>query len=353
MLQAAPIFIVSKQATVRPQIAHGRLPTVVFTGAPYASLSFIEGMGVDMVGNVLGAALVNATEREAATTDAEEHWDWLQTGSCSGDADGPVRTALQGALQQAGANSPVNTGVLEDRKLEQLVSVDGGRVVVQHSTSFTPELMTVLTTVVVSAWLEGSGKTQKKPTWQNMLMVASAPLSLQAKTEQDSQVLLEAAETKYAQSGNEARILKVNAAGHGAHKADRQLAANTLRRHHRALRDAKDPDWAGNMESARRALFWSEGNCALLKQAVDDNALEAGRLVQSLLTNALPGEGQTVSAPSFAAVAEDQKPGLVYPRSAPRELEARTPQLHVSKLVGALVETGFFNSVLRVEGSSH
>lgn len=350
--KTTPLYVVSKQASVRPQIAYlwGGIPSVY--GGPYQGMTMMQSVGVNLAGGLIAGALINAAEREAAEQAAEESWRWMQTGKCVADADAPVRTALESALQQAGINTPAQTLVLEGRDLDEVITDKGERLIVQHSTSFTPDMQTVLTSVLVSGWgpQNADGKAQKRPRWQNLLMTASAPLALQAKTEQDTAVLLRAAQQAYADSGNEARIAKVNAARQGADKTERRLALDTLRRHTRIQREAKQENWNEGIESMRRAIYWTDNQCALLNQAVQDNAAEAARLLQAMLSEQLPSSSDVVNSPAFTGSA-DQPAGMIYERTGPREVAAIGASFHLSRLVGVRVPTAYFDNVLDGESA--
>lgn len=350
--KTVPLYIVSKQASVRPQVAYlwGGIPNVY--GGPYQGMTMAQSVGANLAGGLIAGVLVNAAERQAAEQAAEESWRWMQTGKCVADADAPVRTALAKALQQAGISTSAQTLVLEGRDLDEVITDKGERLVVQHSTSFTPDMQTVLTSVLVSGWgpQNADGKAQKRPRWQNLLMTASAPLALQAKTEQDTEVLLRVAQQAYVDSGNQARIAKVNAAGHGADKKERRLAVDTLRRHTRIQREAKQEDWENGIEPIRRAIYWTDNQCALVNQAVQDNAGEAARLLQAMLTEQLPSSSDVVNSPAFTASAE-QPAGVLYEQSGPREVAAIGPSFHLSRLIGARVPTAYYDNVLDDESA--
>ena len=306
-------------------------------------MSFMQGVGINVAAGLLATAIANGQEKANATMAAQAAWRWLQAGKCNGDADAPVRSALEATLHQAGIHNAVQTGVLEGHELADVVTTAGPRLVLQHSTSFTPDLGYVLTTVLVAGY---GNKAGDKPDWRNVLMVASAPMNLHAKTTQDTAVLVDGIEQAYADSGNEARIGRVNAAGHSADRRERQRAADTLRTYQNQLREAKRADWRPGMAVARRGLYWSDGQCAMIDQAVQDNATESARLLGLMLAGQLPEQGSTVAAPTFDAAASELPSGLQYARAAPREVEAMGTSHHLSRLVGASVPIGFFYRVL-------
>lgn len=349
--QASALFIVSSQAVVRPQVAYNPMPSpIVTSGSNYPGLSNLGTMGVDVASGLVAGALLNAAAREEAMSQATRNWAWLRTGQCTTDADAPMRAALQQALLQAGITNTAQNAVLETRDLDEVVTSTGQRLVILHSTSFTPELSSVQTTLQVSAWAPSAQarRSQEKPVWQNILVVSSAPMSLPAKTEQDKAVLLAALDQAYADSGNQARVLRVNAAKHNADPNERRVAVTALREHTALVRYARQQNWTGGIDAMRRALFWGDDHCALVDQAVQDNATEAGRLLQVMFAEQLPAEGEVVSAPAVVAQSQDQQQGMIYPRSEPRELEA-LKGYHLSRLAGTLVSTAFSYRVLEAE----
>lgn len=349
--QTASLYIVSNQQNVRPQVAYrtGRSHFVFVDTYPGTSIA--QGVGINVASGVIANLLINASEREAAVQNAEQGWRWLQAGKCTVDADTPVRNALQVALREAGITTVAQSGLLEGRELDEVVTATGPRLVLQHSSSFTPDLGTVLTSVIVSSWgpEDAKGKAQESPDWVNLLMSASPPMVLQAKTDQDTALLLRAAEQAYADTGNNALIAKVNAAGHNADRIERLRAVDTLRSHNRIVREAKQQNWSEKTEPMRRAIYWTGDQCALQNQAVQDNATEVARLLQAMFAMQLPAAKEMGEAPAFTQDGAEQALAPFYRRSGQREVEAVAASFHLSKMVGVPVRSWFFENVLELD----
>lgn len=352
--RAVPLYLVSHQLTVRPQVAYRFLKTPSVIGGPYQGMNMAQSVGVNVAGALVANLLINASEAEVAVRQAEDSWRWLQAGKCTSDADAPVRNALQEALRQSNITTVAQTGVLERRDLEDVVTARGERLVLQYSTSFTPGLSAVLTSVVVTGWgpADAKGKSQKSPRWANVLMSGSSPLILPAKTERDTALLLRTAEQAYADSGNSALIAKVNAAGHNADRQERQRAVDALRRHGRIMREAKEDEWTDATEPMRRAIYWTDDQCALQNQAVQDNAAEVGRLLKAMLSSELPDAKQIVEAPAFTQASAERGDGAIFDRPSLREVEAFTRSFHLSRAVGYRLQPAFFDSVLLPDADS-
>ena len=351
-VQSLPVHIVARQATVRPQVAYAPMdmPTII-NNAPYPGTSWGQTTGINVAAGLIAGLIINGSEYAAAKSAARERWNWLQAGKCTVDADTPVRAALEQALRQAGMAGEVQSHLLEKRDLDDVVNPGEERLVVQHSTSFTPDLGVVLTSVSIAAWPKSAeGGKGKSPAWQNMLMVASAPVNLPAKTDQDTQALLQVINQAYADSGNDERVEAVNKAGRGADIRQRNLAIDGLHHYQAQLRAAKRDKWIPETSAARRALFWTSAQCAPLQQAVQDNAEEMARLVGALYAGQLPTEG-VAPAPALAAVGEQWRQGLQYERESLREVEALAPSAHLSRLAGTGVLISYAYRVLDAETS--
>lgn len=263
-----------------------------------------------------------------------------------------LESALEQALQHAEIAATPSRGVLEGRELDELVDISGPRHVVRYGASLNPDLDLLLTSITVSGWDSGSARGSAAPDWKNVLLVASTPLNLMAKTDADTAVLTRIQELAYQASGNEERIRQVNAAGHGADRRLRTLANDTLRRHKSRLRQIARANWTPDTAAARRAQYWIDDGCALLKQAMADNAAEAARLLQALYKGQLPTEiGQGLPAPSRSAVAELPE-GLLYPNDAERQTDLLAANVHLSRVTGTAVSTAYAYRVLEAEDSA-
>jgi len=339
-----PVHVVADRTTVRPQIAWPPVQVARpedglvagHTVTPVTNPALAGGAGVldVLIGNAVESGRLKGEARIAARR--------LDAAQCRVQADVPITTALQATLEQIGWATRLQVHPSGPSAVDEVMEQEGPRLLVQHSTSLTPDLIWLVTTVTVKAW-DGTGQGRNAPpAWQNTLYVASAPLPLLDKTPQDTEQLLAILDREYAESGNEQRIREVNAAGPTADRRLRQLAADTVREYKNRRRAASKPRWDGRTALMGRAVRWNSDDCALLRLALHDSVGEAARLLQSLREGTLPAVGEPEAAPLFHAFGDAYADGA----PIPREVVAIAPMVHLSKPKGGPVLLAFVGSVL-------
>ena len=340
---ALPLYLLAEQATLRPQVAYDRRP---YSSGEAGNQQTMVPYQFGLLPALAAVAVVHGTELADAKAQARQRLGWLQSNQCQLPLTATMDSALLPVLAQTGMVNPPATGVIEQQDLEDLVAIDQPRQVVQYTTSLNPEMDVLLTRIQVSAWHSASSRAKDEPDWRQVLLVASAPLNLPAKTAADQQALLQGLESDYQASGNAERIAAVNAAGRGADRRLRTLANDTLNTHRRLLRQAEKDVWSEDMQALRRVQHWSANDCALLRQAVDDNATEAARLLQAMYQGQLvAGQSQPLPARSEVPAAE----GLLYPDDLGRELQWLDGKVALSQTAGMQVSTAYVYRVLEAD----
>lgn len=343
---ALPLYLVALQETVRPQYGYlGLSPELVtqsFIINPMPGISPAAGI----VGGALGGALANAMARAEAMALARENWQWVNNGQCRIDARAPLEPALVQALQQAGMPAPQQRVVLEGGKLEDHFDPDLAHQLVSHSSSLTPDMTALLTTVRVEGW---SDKTRRghKADWVNVLQVLSTPMWLDGKQAHDTDYLKQQLEQWYAGTGNAARIGQVNAAGRNADPAMRRQAVSLQRSYDARLRRVTRKNWTPYAAGMTRALGWGSNDCALLERALRENAQEAARLLALAYAGQLPQEGVTEDAPVTGQGAEQVLTvSVMYRPDQPRHLLQLAPSVHLSQQAAGGISVVHHHTVL-------
>lgn len=156
-----------------------------------------------------------------------------------------------------------------------------------------------MTTVNAAAYApDADGDAQRKATWQDTLVVVSDGLWLLPKTQADIDRMVIAEQQRYAASGAEALINKVNSRGGSAAQWVRKIAVQMVAPHAKSMAEANDENWSDTSTAMHRAALWSDDHCALLEKTLQSNLQHANGMIQALLRHSLPvpGETQTPSA---------------------------------------------------------
>jgi hypothetical protein len=174
------------------------------------------------------------------------------------------------------------------------VAKDDPRYVFTLSTSFAPDFSALMTTIDAAAYVpDATGKTNRNATWQDSLVVVSDGLWLLAKTQSDIERMVAAEKQRYDASGADELIDKANKAGANASRKERKRAQLASTRHAENMADARSEGWSDTGTAMRRAMLWSENNCALLEKTLKSNLEHADGMIQALLRHSLPTPGDT------------------------------------------------------------
>lgn len=342
---ALPLYLIAQQETVRPQYAY----------LPLAPNSVIDahtlglGFGPTVVGGVVAGVLVNAMARAESIALARDNWQWLNNGQCRIDTRTHVEPALVQALATAGMPAASAHVLLEDDKLQEHYDPEKAHLRVSHSSSMTPDLVSLLTTVRVEGWADkGSGR--HKPEWANVLQVLSTPMWLQDKQDHDSAYLKQQLDQWYAGTGNPARIAQVNAAGRNADPALRRQASGLQTTYSARLRRITRDGWNPYAMGMMRALSWGQEDCAPIERALQDNAAEVARLLGLLYAGQLPVTGQVLEAPASGQEARVMvTPSVALRYEQPRELVELAPSVHLSAQQGGVTSVMYHHTVVSAE----
>lgn len=345
-IETLPLYMVALQETVRPQYGYlGLSPELVtqsFIINPVPGISPAAGI----VGGALGGALANAMVRAEAIAMARESWQWANQGQCRIDVRRALEPALLQALQQVGMPAPQQHIVLEDSDLDSHFDPAKAHHRITHSTSMTPGMTAMLTTVRLEGWSDQE-RSRQQADWVNVLQVLSTPMWLDAKQAHDTDYLKQQLDHWYAGTGNAARIAQVNAAGRNADPALRRQAVSLQRSYDIRLRRINRKDWTPYAAGMARALGWGSNDCALMERAVQENAREAGRLLVLAYAGQLPQEGVMEQAP---VAGQEAGPVLtasvMYRADQPRHLLQLAPSVHLSQQAAGGIPVVHHHTVL-------
>lgn len=346
-----PVHVVAFNERVLPQIGFAQqdysVPAYYSSGfQPTAGLSVGQSIAVDALGNALGSAIINGILYAEAKTRADAAYVPLKRGQCDLPVAAPMQALVREAIARStwGANAAPKLLSLKDGDLDQQIGTDQPRQIFMVSSSFAPDLTALVTSLDIAAYApEGdTGKGwRKQPLWRDQLIVVSDPLpALPDKSAADIERMVADEQARYAATGNEARVRKVNAEGRGASRADRQAAANGQRTHTSKLREARNDEWSDEALAGRRAQLWSHDQCALLRTAFDQSTAELARMLDALYARQLPPRLSRKDKPGEDEVAGERKvralPGGVY----------------VSRNEGGATELGYRYALLPPEESA-
>ncbi len=334
---ALPMHVVIEQPRLKPQIAYGyvSVPGVTSYGN-YPGMSFGQTAGVNLAGGLIASVLINGAEYANAKQFARGPYQLMQDAHCDLPLDEVMGTAVAGAIRARWPAAAIQTHVLGDgESIRDAVGKQQPRYVFAVSSSLAPDFSALVTSIQAEAYAAtAANTTARDPLWRDTLIVVSDRLFLPAKSQADIDVLVAAANARYAALDIAPLIAKVNAAGANADRGDRQKILVAQREHRSSLKEARRSEWTPVGEATRRALLWSERQCGALAHVVDASALHAGDAVAALLAGALPAP----PADADASV-PDEAVGT-------RNLVALPGSVFISRKGGDEVALGFRKSVL-------
>ena len=345
-----PLHIVSTNTGLRPQIAYGyvAVPGVAYTG-PYPGMSVGQSIGVNAVGGAIGGALANAMIYAEAKSKARDYFTTIEDAGCALPVAEPMRQAVAAALQATAWGAALQPTVhgIDRGSLEDVLAEDQPRHAFVVSTSLSPDMDVLLTSLTISAHLQdgdGDRRWKRNPRWADRLVVASAGMPVPPKTPADSERMLAEEHARYAASGAAELIARVNAERHGASRDDRQAAVSAVRSNQRRLREAKQARWTPATLARRRAQLWSAGDCAALRTAIDDNARALTGLLAGLYAQTLPHQGEAPPR-DLPARAEPAGTGT----DPVREIARLPGGTYLSSYDGPMPMLGFIDQVLEAD----
>jgi hypothetical protein len=338
-----PIHVVVLQDRLRPQISYNYMDTSQTAGSIAGNLSaagasFGQAVGGGLVGGLIAGAIINGAELASAKNAVRDPYALVKQARCDLVLTDSHQAALVSAIERNGWKIDASTGLhalTRDQDPEDVVGKTRPRYVFTTSTSFTPDFSTLITTVDSEAFIAADGdKADRSPAWKDSLIVVSEGVWLPPKTQADIDLMVAAEKARYASTDADALIAKVNAAGSNAHRRDRKRAESLAGQHRDNMKEARSDTWSMASEATRRALLWSENDCAKIRTTLQANLEQAGLLMDGLFTQSLP-----------ARLKED---GLATgtPEPGKRSIEPLPGGAYVSRLGGENVTLGYRHMVL-------
>ncbi|MBX9401139.1 hypothetical protein K4L06_07415 [Lysobacter sp. BMK333-48F3] len=288
-----PVRSVAMNTTLRPQLGYAMTPSYSVSVTPWGpGVSPATTLGVGLATGLISGALINASIYEDAQHRAMAAFSPIRRAGCELQAD----TAMHAAIDAAVRRSPWGAGVrslassADERSLDSVVKQGEPRHVFAFTSSLSVEMAGLVTTVDVSAYApqDGGSDWRKRPLWRDLLIVVSDPVSLEPKTQADIDSMVAEERARYAASGGEELIKRVNARGGSADPIDRKAALAEQRLHKKFMDTARQPVWTFEGSRFRRAQLWAENDCARLKSAIAQAGAETGRLLDDLYAQKLP-----------------------------------------------------------------
>lgn len=296
MAAQMPVYLVVLNSRVRPQIDYPRVPGgTVYVPNPYQynnipGISFGQAQMAGALGSALAEAMLYAEAKQRATA--------AYAPMVGGRCDLAVAARLQQTLREAMARAPWGANVqpiLIDGDVEdwdKQIPKDRPRQVFSVSASLTPGLGALMTWVDLAAYSPEGGASgsswQKKPLWQDQLIVVSDAVTLPAKSDADRARMVAQEDARYAESGDLAVVARVAKDIYGAGKSERMRATAADRLHKRNLKLAREADWSLLTEGPRRGELWSQDDCAPMSAALAAATGELGRMLDDLYAQRLP-----------------------------------------------------------------
>lgn len=297
MAAALPAYVVVYNERILPQLLFG-VPE-------YRKLPFYEQVQLPLVAAQPRHPPVAGVFQTAGTipnamlyADAETVARWGYLPLKSKGCDLPVADSLAKSVRDSIARSSWG-GAIQPRTMipknymfEESIPRDQPRHVFFTSASLLPDFSALVTSVDIAAYAADSKKSdrwKKQALWRDQLIVVSDPLdALPAKTAADIEAMIAVEQARYAASGADDLIVKVNTEGLQASRADRDAAVTAQRLHVNNMRDAKDKDWSNKSGARQRAELWSANDCARLRAAIVKNDAELVGMMDALYAGQLP-----------------------------------------------------------------
>ena len=357
-----PMQVLVVQPRLRPQIRYNYVDTAqagvsagdnLYNGG---GIGYGQAMGAGLVGGLIAGAIINGAEKAAAKQAVSAPYQMILQAKCDLPLVDSHQAMVASALQHAEWRK-------QGEDSTQTAAKAGPRYVFTMSTSFSPDFSALMTTIDAAGYApDATGKVGRKPTWHDSLVVVSDGLWLAPKTQADIDQMLAAEKQRYAASGADALIDKVNAAGANASRQDRKRASLMAKQHAENMAEARDAGWSDASTAMQRAMLWSQSDCALLEKTVRSNLEHAGGMIQALLGHSLPARLETQAQPvkPVAAVVNRPDPsaldlpisvgvpeGSAVVESAPvRVIESMAGGVYVSHLSAENITLGYRYTVL-------
>ena len=308
--KALPVQVVVLQPRIRPQIRYNFLDTSqagvnagnsLYNGG---GMSYGQAMGTGLAGGLIAGMIINGAEKAAAKQAARDPYQLISEAKCDLPLIDSHVNMIANVLQRSGWRH-------ERKDLKEVIANSEPRYVFTMSTSLSPDFSALMTTIDAASYTPGtSGKIDRKAVWQDSLVVVSDGLWLLPKTQSDIELMVTKEKQRYAESGADALISKVNAAGSNASRSDRKRALLMVSEHTNNMKEAKAAGWSDASTAMRRAALWSENNCALLEKTLSSNLEHADGLIQALFQHSLPlpGEEPLKPIPTKATVIGSTRP---------------------------------------------
>lgn len=338
-----PTHVIVLQDRLRPQIQYNYLDTSQAAGSIAGNLSaagasFGQAVGGGLVGGLIAGAIINGAELASAKSAVRDPYALLEQASCDLALTDSHQAAVVSAIERNGWKVDRSTGLhslADGQDPEDVVGKASPRYVFTASSSFTPDFSALITTVDSEAFVAADGnKAGKNPAWRDSLIVVSDGVWLPPKTQADIDLMIAAEKARYAASDADALITKVNAAGSNANRRDRKRAESVAGKHRDNMKEARSESWSNASQATRRALLWSEDNCARVHAALQANLGHAGLLMDGLFQQSLPARLK-----ANESATSEQEPGK-------RSIESLPGGAYVSRLGGENITLGFRHMVL-------
>lgn len=292
--KALPVRVVVLQPRLGPQIRYDYIATAdagINAGNNLyynpGGVSYGQAMGMGLAGGLIAGVIINGAEKAAAKQAVRDPYQVISQAKCNLPLVDSHQAMVASALQHAGWQEAEDS-------LGKAVAKDKPRYVFTLSTSFAPDFSALMTTVDTAAYVpDAAGKTSRNAAWQDSLVVVSDGLWLPAKTQSDIERMVAAEKERYDASGADELIDKANKAGANASRKERQRALLTVSQHAENMADAKNEGWSETGTAMRRAMLWSENDCALLEKTLKSNLEHADGMIQALLRHSLPTPDDT------------------------------------------------------------
>lgn len=292
--KALPVRVVVLQSRLGPQIRYDYIATAdagINAGNNLyynpGGVGYGQAMGMGLVGGLIAGAIINGAEKAAAKQAVRDPYRVILQARCDLPLVDSHQAMVASALQHAEWQEA-------ERSFGKAVAKDGPRYVFTLSTSFAPDFSALMTTVDAAAYApDAAGKVGRNATWKDSLVVVSDGLWLPAKTREDIERMLAAEKERYDASGADELIDKANKAGANASHKERKRASLAVSQHAENMTDAKSEGWSDTGTAMRRAMLWSENDCALLAKTLQSNLEHADGMIQALLRHSLPTPDDT------------------------------------------------------------
>jgi hypothetical protein len=212
-------------------------------------------------------------------------WGAIRAAGCDLAGGAAFAQAVEAAVRASawGANATIQ----RHAPLARGAKEDGPHYEFEIRHSFTPDLAAIVTTVLARAHSptlpDAPSVWENRPNWTDELVIVSDAAQIGATDDAERAAAVERENARYHATG----IADLARRAKRGDAAAREQGWLINQEHERALADARSAHWVWMDSAARSVGWWTDNQCAHVRQALDANAAETTRVLGLLFAGQL------------------------------------------------------------------